>query len=90
MAPLRLIRHRLIQSETIQILFVCLDWQNSQFINIVGKDDVSAGFEVTRMELRDMHVLELSPRVYCLIPAHSHSSSNSLQTTLQSRPPTLG
>jgi hypothetical protein len=27
----------------------CLDWQNSQFINIVGKDDVSAGFEVICM-----------------------------------------
>jgi hypothetical protein len=24
----------------------CLDWQNSQFINIVGKDDNSAAIEV--------------------------------------------
>jgi hypothetical protein len=31
--------------------FECLDWQNSQFINIVGKDDVSAGFEVTETEV---------------------------------------
>ncbi len=29
----------------------CLDWQNSQFINIVGKDDVSAAIEVKRMEV---------------------------------------
>jgi hypothetical protein len=28
----------------------CLDWQNSQYINIVGKDNVSAAFEVKRME----------------------------------------
>jgi hypothetical protein len=31
--------------------YECLDWQNSQFINIVGKDDVSAGFEVTGTEV---------------------------------------
>jgi hypothetical protein len=29
----------------------CLDWQNSQFINIVGKDDVSAAITVKRMEV---------------------------------------
>ncbi len=27
-------------------LLECLDWQNSQFINIVGKDDNSAAIEV--------------------------------------------
>jgi hypothetical protein len=29
----------------------CLDWQNSQFINIVGKDDESAAIEVRRLEV---------------------------------------
>jgi hypothetical protein len=29
----------------------CLDWKNSQFINIVGKDDVFEGFEVTGTEV---------------------------------------
>ncbi len=31
----------------------CLDWQNSQFINIVGKDDISA---VKAGRLRDIHM----------------------------------
>jgi hypothetical protein len=34
----------------------CLDWQNSQFINIVGKDDISAAIEVKAWRLRDIHV----------------------------------
>ena len=34
----------------------CLDWQNSQFINIVGKDDISAAIEVKAGRLRDIHV----------------------------------
>ncbi len=32
-------------------MYECLNWQNSQFINIVGKDDVSARFEVTGTEV---------------------------------------
>jgi hypothetical protein len=27
-------------------IYECLDWQNSQFINIVGKDDNSAAIDV--------------------------------------------
>ncbi len=36
--------------------YECLDWQNSQFINIVGKDDISAAIEVKGWRLRDIHV----------------------------------
>jgi hypothetical protein len=38
----------------LQYFCECLDWQNSQFINIVGKDDISAAIEVKGWRLRDI------------------------------------
>jgi hypothetical protein len=78
------------QSTIREVADECLDWQNSQFINIVGKDDISAAIEVKGWRLRDIRILELSPWFSRLVLAHSQSPPNSLLKALQSRPPTLG